>query len=211
MKLRLAILAILFILLLAYMMYSKSDCNVIESIPYKDGTIINIVNDSCTEGLPHTTNENTIIMPLASWNSMRREETLRHELVHIRQRRDSAAWFEFYRIEWNYVPIALPPELASIQIRPNPDTADKPYMIWKDRWIFLPVYTEDHTLKNAIVRVYDIRTHKFVEVPPEWTAFFSTGLHQIEHPHEISAELLTVRRNCDASNKLYEFFRKNYE
>jgi hypothetical protein len=201
----------LVILLLIYLWYRKSDYTVLERIPYKDGTTINIVNDSCSEGLPHTSNENTIIMPLGAWNSTRREETLRHELVHIRQRRDSAAWFEFYRTEWNYIPIALPPELASIQIRPNPDTATAPYMLWRNKWLFLPIYNEDHTLKNAIVRVYDVQSHKFVEVPPEWTAFFSSGIHQFEHPHEISAELLTLRRNCYASSKLYEFFRKNYD
>jgi hypothetical protein len=202
---------VLLILLLAYMLYRKSDCVVLEIIPYKDGTTINIVNDSCSEGLPHTTNANTIVMPLGAWNSTRREETLRHELVHIRQRRDSAAWFEFYRTEWNYVPIALPPELASIQISPNPDTADVPYLLWRNKWLFLPIYRDDHSLKNAIVRVYDIQAHKFTEVPPEWTAFFSAGVHQFEHPHEISAEYLTSRRNCDASKKLYDFFRKNYE
>jgi len=204
------LLAVLFILILAYMLYSKSDCAVLERIPYKDGTTITIVNDSCSEGLPHTTNAHTIIMPLGAWNSTRREETLRHELVHIRQRRDSALWFEFYRTEWNYEPIALPPELVSIQIRPNPDTADKPYMLWRNKWLFLPIYREDHSLKNAIVRVYDIHERRFTEVPPEWTAFFLPRLHQIEHPHEISAELLTSRRICDASSKLYAFFDKNY-
>ena len=208
---KLIFLGILFILLLMYMLYRKSDCDVIERIPYKDGTTIHIVNDSCSEGLPHTMNANTIVMPLGAWNSTRREETLRHELVHIRQRRDSAAWFEFYRTEWNYVPIALPPELAAIQIRPNPDTADSPYMLWRGKWLFLPIYGEDRSLKNAIVRVYDIQAHKFTEVPPEWTAFFLPRLHQFEHPHEISAELLTTHRICDASIKLYAFFDKNYK
>lgn len=199
---------------------SQTPCTVLERIPYVDGTTIDVVGDSCSEGLPHTIDRNTIIMPLSSWTSSHRESTLRHELVHIRQRRDASIWYTFYRDEWGYESVALPPELDSRSIRPNPDTADSPFMLWRGKWLFLPIYNADHTLRNADVRVYDIQNKSFTSIPPEWTAFFSASklggghgtadLHQYEHPHEISAEFLTSRRECSASLKLYSFFQKNY-
>ena len=198
-------------LFIVYYFSLPTPCTVLERIPYKDGTTIHIVNDTCSEGLPHTSNTNTIIMPLSSWNHERREDTLRHELVHIRQRRDSELWYEFYRTHWDYVPTSLPPELSSGLIRPNPDTEDKPFMLWRGQWIFIPIYSQDRSLRKATVRVYDIQTKSFTSIPPEWTAFFSTGLHQYEHPNEISAEFLTTRRECTASLKLYEFFKKHYD
>jgi hypothetical protein len=208
----LVLCGILFIILLFYVMLTPAlPCKVLERLPYKDGTTIEVVNDTCLEGLPHTSNINTIVMPLSVWRSERREDTLRHELVHIRQRRDRTLWYDFYKNDWEYVPVSCPPELDRSTMRPNPDTDDTPYMAWRGRWIFIPLYNEDRTLRNANVHVYDMKVGAFVDIPPEWTAFFSAGLRQYEHPHEISAEFLTTRRICPASKKLYDFFSKNYE
>ena len=48
-------------------------------------------------------------------------------------------------------------------------------------------------------------TKSFVEIPVEWKAEFcdSRGCpHQYEHPHELSAELLTRSSAVPAANKL---------
>lgn len=204
-------IAVAFVILLIVFVfsYSNTTCTVLERVPYHDGTIIEVVTDTCSEGLPHTRNRDTIVMPAGAWNDSRREETLRHEMVHIRQRKNIDKWYRFYRDSWDYVPVSLPPELSAADIRPNPDTADSPFMLWRNTWLFLPYYTKDRTLRNAEVRVYNVRTKEFVKIPPEWTAFFSADIFQKEHPHEIAAELLTNRRNCTACFKLYDFMKGN--
>jgi len=201
------ILFILFALIVLTIVYMRRalPCTVLESQSW-NGVTVEIVDNACSEGLPHTRDASTIVMPLDTWTSSHRDETLRHELVHIRQRQHSEAWYVFYETEWKYRRSRLPPELDPNTIRPNPDTADSPYMLWADRYMFLPVYSADKTLRNAIVKVYDIQTRTFVSVPPEWTAFFSNTVRQYEHPHEISAEYLTLQKDTPASKKLVRFY-----
>lgn len=195
---------------LLFLFYKSSRCTVLEIVQYLDSTKIYVVNATCSEGLPHTSDKNTIVMPLDAWNSEHRERTLRHEMVHIKQRRGLELWYTFYRTHWNYERSVLPPELDARSIRPNPDTLDSPFMLWRGRYMFLPVYTDAHTLQHAKVQVYDIINRKFTDIPPEWTAFFSPQVHQYEHPHEISAEYLTVRRSTPAAEKLYLFYNQNF-
>lgn len=192
--------------IVAFLYFRRSTpCTVLEKQSW-NGVTIEIVGNACSEGLPHTRDVSTIIMPLDTWNSTHRDETLRHELVHIRQRQNPEAWYEFYEKAWNYRRSHLPPELDPRTIRPNPDTADSPYMLWADRYMFLPIYGTDKTLRNAIVKVYDIQLRTFVPVPPEWTAFFSDSVRQYEHPHEISAEYLTLQKDTPAAKKLIQFY-----
>jgi len=183
----------------------KDRCIVlrVESDAESGGTV-EIVDAACQEGLPHTTDENTIRMTEAVWASERRESVLTHERVHLDQKRQPREWEAFYEREWGYTLSATPPVSLPNQIRPNPDTAAKPWALWRGRWLFFPEAAD--TLKDAPVRVWDTKEAVKSEPPSEWKAFFcgSRGCpHQYEHPHELSAEMLTEGDDSDAATRLF--------
>jgi hypothetical protein len=94
-------------------------------------------------------------------------------------------------------------------MRPNPDTADSPYIVWKGRWLFTALYNDDRTLRNARVVVWDLDNSRFTSIPAEWYSFFegSKKLNQYEHPHEISAEYITNCKNVDTSPAAQKLFQ----
>ena len=199
----LIILLFLFILVV-YLYYPNSRCTVLQRIPYRDGVTIEVVEDECSEGLPHTVDSNTIRMPVGAYNNSRKAQTLFHEMVHIAQRRNLQAWYDFYEREWGYTKYTGE---RRFDIRPNPDTADHPLMLWRNRFIFVPEYGSNRTLRGAQTRVWDTELNKYVNKPQEWIEFFESSgpVHQSEHPHEIAAELLTHRPDCPAFRLLLGF------
>lgn len=190
------------------------DCTVLQTIDLSDA-VVEIVNDGCKEGLPHTTGPHTIRMTRSVWEGPRRYEILAHERVHLAQKSRSAAeWRQFYTDAWGYTclgnpPTEVPAELVA-RLRPNPDTADSPWAIWRGRWLFFPAFRDDGTLRGAEVIVWDLENHRQIGGPPEsWqAAFCGSGRcpHQYEHPHEISAEWLAGGRastTAPAAAKLF--------
>ena len=104
---------------------------------------------------------------------------------------------------WEYeclaaAPAGVPVSLAA-RLRPNPDTADAPWALWRGRWLFFPVSLSEGALRDAEVVVWDVLAGRRVPIPAEWRAEFCEGAggsrcpQQFEHPHEISAEWLTTR------------------
>lgn len=173
------------------------ECSVLQTIDLSGSERIEIVNDVCKEGLPHTTDRHTIRMVRSIWEGKRRDEVLRHERVHLKQKQNLAEWYEFYRRAWEYECLsAAPPGLSAelkARLRPNPDTADAPWALWRRRWLFFPAFktSAPTSLKDAEVRVWDMETHRLVEIPEEWRSAFCGSLgcpRQYEHPHEIAAE-----------------------
>jgi len=190
-------------------------CTVLQTIRLDESTRVEIVDDACKEGLPHTTDAHTIRMTRATWDGARREEVLRHEQVHLAQKgRDANAWRDFYAREWEYTlhtapPVMLPTTLAA-RLRPNPDTADAPWALWRGRWLFFPVFGDDRKLATARVIVWDTETRRVLDAPPEqWRAAFcgrSKCPHQYEHPHEISAEYITdMESTAPAATALFSW------
>jgi len=197
---------------LVWLLSDKSttdDCSVLQTIDLSGSERLEIVDDVCKEGLPHTTNGHTIRMIRSVWEGPRRDEILKHERVHLRQKQGLAGWYEFYRRAWDYecLPSAaavpgLPADLKA-RLRPNPDTADAPWALWRRRWLFFPAFRKDAptSLKGAEVLVWDTETHKLVEPPDDWRNVFcgSNGCpHQYEHPHEIAAEWYSAPARSDA-------------
>lgn len=184
---------------------SEKGCTVLRvEHDAESGASVEIVDPACQEGLPHTTDSHTIRMTETVWNSTRRNAVLIHERIHLDQKRQPQEWEAFYKREWGYTVSATPPVSLPNQLRPNPDTAAKPWALWRSRWLFFPEAAG--ALKDAPVRVWD--THHAVESspPPEWIAFFcgSHGCpHQYEHPHEISAEMITGGDDSDAATRLF--------
>lgn len=196
------VLLILLSLLIIYLFHTR---HILRKVPYIEGTTIEIVADDYSEGLPHTSDSNTIRIPEDKWNSSCKEEILTHEMVHIRQRRNQSAWYEFYEREWGYT---IYNGTKYFNIRPNPDTSDHPLMVWRNRFILIPEYSPQRTLRNTKLRVWDIQEERFCDIPHEWLDFFEGGAYKIaqkEHPNEIAAEFLTNRPDTPASRILYKW------
>ena len=155
-----------------------------------------------------------LLMTEAVWNSKRREEILRHERVHLDQKRHPEVWSQFYKDAWSYELFQAPPfHIPGTELlRANPDTAAEPFALWRGRWLFFPQYDTDRTLRGATVRIWDKETSAFVSQPPEWRAEFCGGSshgcpNQYEHPHEIAAEFITLGSDTPAATQLSEFWK----
>lgn len=151
-------------------------------------------DDSCEEGLPHTINETTMMIP-ESYSKDRFTTTVDHEKIHLLQRRYPELWEAWYKLLWSYTihkapPPAMPSSLLEKR-RHNPDTEDKPFACWRGRWYSLAVYNSNPTsLLDAKTVWWDEKTGEISsEAPPEWTDFFGKQ-PQDEHPHEIAAQML---------------------
>ena len=217
----LAALALLTLVLAIQYLRQRSDvCEVLEVVPLPAGRRVQIVDDGCQEGLPHTTDAMTIRMTRGAWESTRRGEILRHEHVHCDQKSAPSEWRQFYTTAWEYELLQTPPSSipAALQknLRPNPDTADAPWAVWRNRWVFFPVSTgvgDDGLLRlrDARVAVWDLKSASLLSGPPsEWRVEFCEGPDgsvcptQYEHPHEMAAEFLTTRSStAPAAQKLF--------
>jgi hypothetical protein len=186
-------------------------CTVIRTVNTENGRI-EIVDSACKEGLPHTTDANTIRMTESVYADKRRKTTLIHERIHLDQKRNPILWSEFYRRHWEYELKSTPPkgipEKYIQQLRPNPDTESNPWAVWRNRWVFFPVYGPDRSLRKATVIVWDTETERIVSPPPEWRAIFCDSNNcprQFEHPHELAAEYSAEGSTSPASLKLFDW------
>jgi hypothetical protein len=201
---------IICIALLVIIWYFYNDrCIVLKRFQLPYGTV-EIVDPACQDGLPHTWSPSIIRMTEVDWNSSRRDDILRHERVHLRQRQEPAVWRNFYRSEWGYEitktpPPGIPPHWLD-RIRPNPDTADGLWAVWSGRYVFFPTFRDaKRSLRNATVQVWDLLKKQIVDPPSEWKQQFCDGgncPHQYEHPHEIAAEYITHVSNSPAAQQL---------
>jgi hypothetical protein len=206
-------ITILIILCLIYYIWKlyTNNCHIQKryKLPY---ATVEIVDPVCQDGLPHTWGPTTIRMTESDWNSTRRDTILRHERVHLRQRQDRHEWMAFYRSVWGYEctqqpPPGIPPHWLD-RIRPNPDTADGLWAVWRGRYVFFPTYRDaKRSLRSATVQVWDIQKRQMVDPPAEWKQYFCDGGNcpiQYEHPHEIAAEYITHASNTSpAAQELY--------
>ena len=163
--------------------------------PWLGGTEIVTMNSTAEAGMPHTRPPNLICMP--QWfPDERRNETLAHEYVHIHQRRNVDKWNRYFQKEgWSRVdPYELPERLVS-RCRMNPDTADQPFWMWKNRFVPLPLFERDDRpqLRQVVVHWYDMK--EGTRQPEAPRSFLETyGMNpQSEHPREIAAVELAPR------------------
>ena len=172
-------------------------CTVMGEREGPAGTRIQTVARTCESGMAHTADGDRIRIPDSIPEALR-DETLKHELIHIWQRRAPDAWADFYRRQWSFVyadqpPAGLPPAIQESR-RSNPDTWRHPWVRWMARWWPIPVYDHPQSgprLREAHTVWWDEYTRSVLRTPPaEWTAFFGYP-SQDEHPHEIAAVYLT--------------------
>jgi len=184
-------------------------CRVHDTRILDDGTRLELVNDDCKEGLPHTTTNDTVRMTQRIADSSRVREILTHERVHLDQKTRPAFWRDLVSRIWAYdlrstPPTGVPAPWVSL-LRPNPDTDAAPWAVWRGRYVFFAAFQEDKRLRTATTRVWDLAAGSLVEPPPEWQAeFCGAGAcpHQSEHPYEIAAEYITHESQSPASARL---------
>ena len=152
--------------------------------------------DSCEQGLPHTRDKDIIAMPKSYHGDY--DRTIEHEKVHLNQRRNLETWINFYKSSWDYEIFSEPPEFMPKELiekrRANPDISFHPWCCWRKRWWSVPIYEDDLSLSRAPIMWYDQEQDKISDNPPvEWTNFFGNKISQMEHPHEISAVILSEK------------------
>jgi hypothetical protein len=174
--------------------------------------------------MPHTQAGDRIILPETvtlvgtAVGFPDREAIIRHELVHILQRRNPDIWLEFYRRNWSFTfaptaPQGLPQTIQAAR-RSNPDTWDPesggPWSCWQHRWWPVAVYRtpSNPILRDAETVWWDSATGQVLAEPPtEWTAFFGKPT-QDEHPHELAATMLAASdTSSEAGRRLQNWWR----
>jgi len=150
-----------------------------------------IVNPSAEGGMPHTRAPSLICLP-AYFSEGKLEETLKHELVHISQRRNASLWLSRARLEgWEPVDESEIPELWLRRCRLNPDTAAARFFAWQGRYVPLPLFVREDKpeLRDIQVRWYD-KQEGIVNTatPTSFTQKYgSISQSSLEHPYELWA------------------------
>jgi len=157
----------------------------------EDLTVV-IMNPSAEAGMPHTRAPSVICLP-AYWPEARLADTLKHELVHISQRRIPEVWETRARMEgWVRVSESVIPENWLRRCRLNPDTAAARFFAWEGRHVPLPLFVREDKpdLREIVVRWYDMRDGIVKAVAPSsFSKKYGGGLGQssMEHPYELWA------------------------
>ena len=180
-----------------------------------DYTIV-FCDRTCENGYPHTINETTMMIP-ESHPKERLPITVEHEKIHLLQRRHPELWETWYKLMWSYKiqkspPSKMPAELLEKR-RFNPDTEDKPFSCWRDRWWSLTIYTskDPGSLAAAETIWWDEQTNTIrQEAPPEWSDFFGVQ-PQDEHPHEMAAQMIANGAgNKNLRERLVTVYEKHF-
>jgi hypothetical protein len=177
-----------------------NSCAINKSVSIKDPETkiqytLAFCKDSCENGLPHTSDANTIMIP-ESYSKQYLVTTIQHEKIHLLQRRYPELWETWYTNLWSYRLAEEPPAEMPLALlrrrRFNPDIEYKPFAVWKDRWWSITCYMTDtpRSLTDAKTHWWDAKTGvSGLEPPPGWLEFFG-AVAQDEHPHEMSAQMI---------------------
>jgi hypothetical protein len=160
-------------------------------IPVSKGVQVVILSPSAEGGMPHTRPQSLICLP-AYFPEERLKDTLTHELVHIDQRKNAAAWRDHLAAEgWTPATTAeISPEWLG-RVRINPDTYHAQFWQWRGRYIPLPLFEREDKpeLREISVRWWDKQEQRLNSSPPAsfTQKYGSLGPSSIEHPYELYA------------------------
>jgi hypothetical protein len=149
-----------------------------------------ILNPSAEGGMPHT-RPGLICLP-AYFPDSQLEETMRHEMIHISQKRQPSLWNTRAEMEgWKQVKDTdIPSEWLS-RCRLNPDTASARFFAWQGRHVPLPLFIREDKpeIRDVQVRWYDMAEGIVKSRPPtSFTEIYGTlGSSSAEHPYELWA------------------------
>ena len=148
-----------------------------------------VMHPTADGGMPHTRGKNLICIP-AMWPRSSVEETLRHELIHIHQKKNPEFW-RTKLLDNGWQPdVEIPWEVAR-RCRINPDTMVCRFPAYAGRWVPVPLYVREDApqLKDVQVRWYDLEEERVVIDPPHLLTqrFGHLSDSSLEHPYEYFA------------------------
>ena len=155
------------------------------------GETIVTMHPSADGGMPHTRPPATICLP-ANLPQSRLQEVMRHERVHLDQRKNMYTWSS--RLEKDgWTPVEeekIPAEYRS-RCRINPDTCWSPYWSWQKRYVPLPFFVREDKpdLADISVRWYDLEEEILTSVVPFSlkAKYGDLSASSLEHPFELAA------------------------
>lgn len=158
--------------------------------PWFGNTVIVTMHPSAEGGMPHTRPPNIICMPVYYPDS-RKEETLKHEYIHIDQRRRKSVWDNFFRKEgWSRVDESEVPDRWRNRCRLNPDTFDQRFWAWKGQYVPLPLFEREDKpdLRQVSIQWWDRESGvRMPQAPRLFMEKYGTAPAQPEHPRELAA------------------------
>ncbi len=155
----------------------------------RDDIVICWMAPSAEAGMPHTREENIVCLPLY-WSQGQLLETLKHEAVHIDQRKRPMEWVKYCTTQgWVLIDEKEIPERWRRLCRLNPDTMKFRFWAYKNRWVPLPMYEREDRprLREVQIRWWDRKTGELLVHPPAEVAGILEGVMNPEHPFEIAA------------------------
>lgn len=177
---------------------SAADAQRLRSLIFKiellNGTDTVILHSSADSGFPHTRPKAVICIPdsfVTSSTDEQLSEMLRHESMHIHQRKYPDLWKTKCLGEgWSPVKTEDIPKRFRDQCRINPDTCyDTPFWAWDYNHAPLPMFRDTENVRLADVRIewLDLRTGALFHEPPKSFTEKYGSPSQPEHPYEIYA------------------------
>lgn len=185
----------------------------VHKIRLLDDTITLILDSSADAGYPHTRAPNIICLPAANaaatTSTASLAETLRHEAIHIHQRRNPDFWRAAAKADgWEPATSSqLPLDLLQ-RCRLNPDTFHTPFWSWDGRWIPLPLFQRDlqPTLGGVEISWWDLQREALYPSPPSpFSDRYGPKPSQPEHPYEllaVEAAAAGITTDADLRRKL---------
>lgn len=167
----------------------------VDEIPLLNGATIVVMHPTAENGFPHTRPLDLVCMPTTSVKGVATTDlarTLRHEAIHIHQRRRPAEWVAACQKEgWAMVGSGQIPQRLRERCRLNPDTLrPKQFWAWDQHYVPLPLFVrEDQPRLNDVqVKWLDLRVNGLLsEPPPTFRYRYGHAPSQPEHPFELLA------------------------
>jgi hypothetical protein len=166
--------------------------STMDSISLLDGCDILILHPSADSGMPHTRPKSLICLPSSAVKGEDELlETLRHEAIHIHQRKYPSLWISAVQKE-GWMPVEgeqIPLELRR-NCRINPDTMSSPFWAWQGAYVPLPLFVKKPAIRlsDVVIKWFDLRSADLhSQPPPSFSARYGPSPPQPEHPYELLA------------------------
>jgi hypothetical protein len=169
------------------------------------GTDIVVAHPTTDEGYPHTRAGSVVVMPagaITDTSTAELAETLRHESMHIDQRRRPTIWAAAcMRRGWWPLPASQIPQRHRDRCRINPDTmSPQPFWAWESHHVPLPLFTSEtpSSLGDVHVKWLDLRNGTLYADPPaSFSEKYGINPSQPEHPYELIAVMAAAKGIVD--------------
>lgn len=166
----------------------------IDTIPLLRDADVVIMHPTADEGYPHTRPRDIVCIPstyVATKPQDDLAEMLRHEAIHVDQRRRPSTWAAAcMRRGWWPVPASQIPAALRERCRINPDTMAAPFWSWEGHHVPLPLFSSEtpSSLGDIVIKWLDLRTGTtYSDPPPTFISAHGHSTPQPENPYEIYA------------------------